>query len=366
MIIRRYLVKQVVSTSLVVISLLTLIMMGGRLIKYFGVAAQGRLDAGILFSIIGYRLPEFLTLILPLGLFIGLMLVFGRLYVDHEMAVLNGSGVSRHQLARLLIPMTLVYMACQSVLMLWMTPWGLREFEKLTTTQAVRTGFDLVRPREFISSGPYTIYAGSLSEDRKNLKDIFFYQRAAKEDKPDVMILAKEATRVEVANDTANVVDLVQGRRYEIFPGQPKYTQAEFQSYRLRLENDKDVKFESGDVEALSTTKLFSKTNDPVIRSELGWRLFGPFTIVIALMLSVALSEVSPRQGRYYRLIPAIFIFSSLIVLMIAIKTRISKEELDIWAYPAVLIVYGVAAALFSRKQKLGPKIKKQIKRVKL
>ncbi len=51
---------------------------------------------------------------------------------------------------------------------------------------------------------------------------------------------------------------------------------------------------------------------------------------------------------------------------MIAIKTRISKEELDIWAYPAVLVVYGVAAALFSRKQKLGPKIKKQIKRVKL
>lgn len=98
MIIRRYLVKQVVSTSLVVIALLTLIMMGGRLIKYFGVAAQGRLDAGILFSIIGYRLPEFLTLILPLGFFIGLMLVFGRLYVDHEMAVLNGSGVSRNQL----------------------------------------------------------------------------------------------------------------------------------------------------------------------------------------------------------------------------------------------------------------------------
>ncbi len=367
MIIRRYLVKQVVSTSLVVIALLTLIMMGGRLIKYFGVAAQGRLDASILFSIIGYRLPvisnpHFTTL----GFLLVLMLVFGRLYVDHEMAVLNGSGVSRHQLARLLIPMTLVYMVCQSVLMLWMTPWGLREFEKLTTTQAVRTGFDLVRPREFISSGPYTIYAGSLSEDRKNLKDIFFYQRAAKEGKPDVMILAKEATRVEVANDTANVVDLVQGRRYEIFPGQPKYTQAEFQSYRLRLENDKDVKFESGDVEALSTSKLFSKANDPVVRSELGWRLFGPFTIIIALMLSVALSEVSPRQGRYYRLIPSIFIFASLIVLMIAIKTRISKGELDIWAYPVALLVYAIAAALFSRKQKLGPKIKKQIKRVKL
>lgn len=364
MIIRRYLVKQVVSNSLVVIGLLTLIMMGGRLIKYFGVAAQGRLDAGILFSIIGYRLPEFLTLIFPLGFFIGLMLVFGRLYVDHEMAVLNGSGVSRHQLARMLIPLTLVFMLLQGVLMLWMSPWGLRQFEQLTTSQAVRTGFDLVRPKEFISSGPYTIYAGDLSEDRRNLKDIFFYQRAEKEGKPDVMILAKEATRVEVANDTANVVDLVQGRRYEIYPGRPKYTQAEFQSYRLRLENDKEAKFESAEVEALTTSKLWQNRNDPIVASELGWRMFVPLVMIVALGLAVALSEVSPRQGRYLKLFPALLIFASLIVAMMAIKTRVSKQEIGIWAYPLVLFVYAMAAAIFSRKQKLAPKIKKQIQRV--
>ena len=364
MIIRRYLVKQVVSNSLVVIGLLTLIMMGGRLIKYFGVAAQGRLDAGILFSIIGYRLPEFLTLIFPLGFFIGLMLVFGRLYVDHEMAVLNGSGVSRHQLARMLIPLTLVFMLLQGVLMLWMSPWGLRQFEQLTTSQAVRTGFDLVRPKEFISSGTYTIYAGDLSEDRRNLKDIFFYQRAEKEGKPDVMILAKEATRVEVANDTANVVDLVQGRRYEIYPGQPKYTQAEFQSYRLRLENDKEAKFESSEVEALTTGKLWQNRNDPIVASELGWRMFVPLVMIVALGLAVALSEVSPRQGRYLKLFPALLIFASLIVAMMAIKTRVSKQEIGIWAYPLVLFVYAIAAAIFSRKQKLAPKIKKQIQRV--
>ena len=364
MIIRRYLVKQVVSNSLVVIGLLTLIMMGGRLIKYFGVAAQGRLDAGILFSIIGYRLPEFLTLIFPLGFFIGLMLVFGRLYVDHEMAVLNGSGISRHQLARMLIPLTLVFMLLQGVLMLWMSPWGLRQFEQLTTSQAVRTGFDLVRPKEFISSGPYTIYAGDLSEDRRNLKDIFFYQRAEKEGKPDVMILAKEATRVEVANDTANVVDLVQGRRYEIYPGQPKYTQAEFQSYRLRLENDKEAKFESSEVEALTTGKLWQNRNDPIVASELGWRMFVPLVMIVALGLAVALSEVSPRQGRYLKLFPALLIFASLIVAMMAIKTRVSKQEIGMWAYPLVLFVYAMAAAIFSRKQKLAPKIKKQIQRV--
>ncbi|CAM9191520.1 LPS export ABC transporter permease LptF [Acinetobacter bereziniae] len=365
LIIRRYLVKQVVSTSSVVVILLTVIMMGGQLIKRFGQAAMGRVDPSILLSIIGFRLPEFLMLIFPLGFFIGLMLVFGRLYVDHEMAVLNGSGIRKIQVARLLIPLTIVYLCIQSFLMVWMAPAGLRQYEQLMSTQAVRTGFDLVRPREFISSGAYTIYAGSLSEDRKNLKDIFFYQRAEKEGKPDVMILAKEATRVEIANETASVVDLVMGRRYEIYPGTPKYSQTEFKTYRLRLENNKEAKFESGEVEALSFGKLLENTDDPVIQSELGWRLFVPFSMIVALMLATALCEVSPRQGRYLKLFPALLIFASLIVALMAIRTRVSKAEVGLWAYPAILLFYAIAAALFSRKQKLAPKIKKQIQRVK-
>ena len=364
LIIRRYLVKQVVSTSLVVVSLLTLIMMGGRLIKYFGVAAQGRLDASILFSIIGYRLPEFLTLILPLGFFIALMLVFGRLYVDHEMAIFNSSGISRNKLGRLLVPMTVVFLAVQSFLMLWAAPWGLRQFEELTSAQAVRTGFDLVRPKEFVSSGAYTIYASDLSEDRKNLKDIFFYQKADREGQPDVMILAKEATRIEMPNDSANVVDLTEGRRYEIFANSPKYTHIEFQSYRLRLENNKEAKFESTEVEALPTSKLWQNRDDAVVSSELWWRVYVPFAMVVALILSLALSEVSPRQGRYLKLFPALLIFASLIVVLMAIKTRISKEELGAWAYPVALFLYSGVAILFLRKPSLAPKIKKQIQRV--
>ena len=364
MIIRRYLVKQVVSTSVVVIALLTLIMMGGRLIKYFGVAAQGRLDVSILFSIIGYRLPEFLTLILPLGFFISLMLVFGRLYVDHEMAVFNSSGLSRNHLAKLLVPMTVGFMLIQSFLMFWAGPWGVRKYEELTSTQAIRSGFDLVRPKEFISSGPYTIYAGDLSEDRKKLRDIFVYQRAKAQGKPDVIILAKEAERIDVPGDTASVVDLTEGRRYEIYPGQPKYSHIEFESYRLRLENNKEAKFDSAEVDALPTMQLWENRHDPVIASELWWRVFVPLTLFVALFLAVALSEVSPRQGRYLKLFPALLIFASLIVILMALKTRITKEEVGVWTYPAVLLAYSIFAVLFSRKQKLTAKFKNTTKQV--
>lgn len=364
MIIRRYLVKQVVSTALVVIAILTLIMMGSRLIRYFGFAAQGRFDPSILFSIVAYRLPEFLTLILPLGLFIALMLVFGRLYTDHEMAVFNSSGISRHRLGRLLVPLAVVFFVIHAILMLWLSPWGLRQFEQLTATQAVRAGFDLVRPKEFVTSGPYTIYAGDLSEDRKNLQDIFFYQRSTRPDRPDVIILAKQASRVEIPNDTANVVDLIQGRRYTLYPGQAQYSQAEFASYRLRLESEDAKAFTGGDVESYPWAELWKKRQQAVVQSEIGWRIFVPFSIFLSLLLAVALCEVNPRQGRYLRLFPALMIFASLIVALMAIKTRVSKAELGVWAYPLVLIIYAVVGAIFSRKQKLAPKIKKQIQRV--
>lgn len=362
MIITRYLVRQVVATSLVVVALLTLIMMGGRLIKYFGVAAQGRMDVSILFNIMAYRLPEFLTLILPLGFFIGLMLVFGRLYVDHEMAVLNASGISRQQLAIKLLPLTLLIMLLQAGLMIFVTPWGNFKFDQLTTVQAVRSGFDLVRPKEFISSGPYTIYAGSLSDDRRSLEDIFFYQKAKQAGKPDVVILAKRAHRVVGEHDHSSMVDLYQGRRYSFMPGQPKYLQAEFEQYRLQLQSEDNQAVEPQRLESMSTAQLWKKQdNNPVIISELGWRIYGPFIILLALALASPLSEVSPRQGRYYRLFPAVLLFASLVVAMMAVKTRISRAEMEIWAYPLVLCIYALLAWLLSKKQDLAPKIKKRL-----
>ena len=44
-----------------------------------------------------------------------------------------------------------------------------------------------------------------------------------------------------------------------------------------------------------------------------------------------------------------------------AVKTRISKQEMGIWAYPLVLFVYAAAGMLFSRKQSLAPKLRKKL-----
>lgn len=41
------------------IGVLMMMMLGGRLVRYFGIAAEGNLDISLLFTIIGYNLPYF-------------------------------------------------------------------------------------------------------------------------------------------------------------------------------------------------------------------------------------------------------------------------------------------------------------------
>ncbi|MFP3681648.1 hypothetical protein SB725_31685, partial [Pseudomonas sp. SIMBA_041] len=38
------------------------------------------------------------------------------------------------------------------------------------------SAFDLIRPNEFISSGNYHLYVGSLSDDKKKLQDVILIQ----------------------------------------------------------------------------------------------------------------------------------------------------------------------------------------------
>ena len=113
MIVFRYLSREVLLTSSAVSAVLLVIIMSGRFIKYLAQAAQGILDPGVLLLIMGYRIPGFLQLILPLGLFLGILLAYGRLYLDSEMTVLTATGMSEQRLlAYTLTPALLIAVAC--------------------------------------------------------------------------------------------------------------------------------------------------------------------------------------------------------------------------------------------------------------
>ncbi len=394
MILRRYMTQQVASTTALVLGFLVVMMLGGRLIRYFGIAAEGNLDISLLFTIIGYNLPYFLELILPLAFFIALMLVFGRLYVDQEMAVINASGVSRGKLGRLMTPLILALFVGEAALSIVGKPWGVRSSESVWQQQALTSAFDLIRPNQFISSGNYHLYVGSLSDDKKQLQDVILIQSepktkgsAAKNVAVDVnnnidpetaeqlnipelpnalisnnsiskdtITLAKRAEQVDTGSSGVTQLDLFQGRRYEVGAGSLKYNQVGFDRYRITLtESSKEVITEDN-IETQAIGPLWqAATGSAAVNSEnalraaqgeLGYRLALPWLMIIAPMLAVPLAQVRPRQGRWLRLFPSILLFVSCALGIISLKNAVSKGSVSVWAY-AWLVLGFIALALY-------------------
>jgi len=397
-ILRRYMTQQVASTTALVLGFLVVMMLGGRLIRYFGIAAEGNLDISLLFTIIGYNLPYFLELILPLAFFIALMLVFGRLYVDQEMAVINASGVSRGKLARLMTPLILALFVGEAALSIVGKPWGVRSSESVWQQQALTSAFDLIRPNQFISSGNYHLYVGSLSDDKKQLQDVILIQSEPKAkgsagndamadsnavdmdnridaetaqqlDIPelpdalndndiskDTITLAKRAEQVDAEASGVTQLDLFQGRRYEVGAGSLKYNQVGFDRYRITLtESSKEVVTEDNiETQAIGPlwqaatggTQVGSNNALRAAQGELGYRLALPWLMIIAPMLAVPLAQVRPRQGRWLRLFPSILLFVSCALGIISLKNAVGKGSVSVWAY-AWFILGFMALALY-------------------
>ena len=350
MILRRYMTQQVAANTAIVLLFLMALMLGGRLIRYFGIAAEGRLDVGLLFAIIGYNIPTFLELILPLSFFIALMLVLGRMYVDHEMSVLFASGISRGRLTRLMIPLITGLFVFQMGISLWAKPWGLSNSEHIWQTQSLGSLLDLVRPKTFISSGNYHLYVDEFDKEKRELKNIYVVQqqtdKSGKIAKNDVIITATRAYQVPSKDtDSSMQLDLFQGRRYELGTNQAKYNQASFEKYRITLEKPASEKITETNVETQTTAKLLANTQKPEVKAELGYRFTMPWLIIIAAMLATPLAQVRPRQGRWLRLLPSVLIFASCAISIISLRTAIGKERISEYAY-IWLIVGFIAFAL--------------------
>lgn len=350
MILRRYMTQQVAANTAIVLLFLMALMLGGRLIRYFGIAAEGRLDVGLLFAIIGYNIPTFLELILPLSFFIALMLVLGRMYVEQEMSVLFASGISRGRLTRLMIPLITGLFVFQMGISLLAKPWGLSNSEHIWQTQSLGSLLDLVRPKTFISSGNYHLYVDEFDKEKRELKNIYVVQqqtdKSGKIAKNDVIITATRAYQVPSKDtDSSMQLDLFQGRRYELGTNNAKYNQASFEKYRITLEKPASEKITETNVETQTTAKLLANTQKPEVKAELGYRFTMPWLIIIAAMLATPLAQVRPRQGRWLRLLPSVLIFASCAISIISLRTAIGKERISEYAY-IWLIVGFIAFAL--------------------
>ena len=345
MIIRRYLATQVLATSFAVAGLLTVILMSSRVIQFFEKAANGKIAVDLLTAVLWYRLPGFLELILPLGLFIGLLLALGRLYLDNEMAVLAAAGIGPSHVIRWLLPATALVTALTALMALWWSPSGVAESDRIYAEQANRSTFELIQPGRFQRVGERMLYA-DMSPDKSTLRSVILLEtrpapaNAVADGERQVIVRAREGRRVQDPELGPDTVELLDGERWLLRPGAADYQRVAFERYRLRL-RQAEVPVTDNNLAALSTPALWQiHADSPKASAEWGWRISLVFMVPIIALLALPLAKVNPRQGRYLKLLPAIVLYLSYVVLLAAVKNGVEKESLTVSAYWGVHVIY--------------------------
>ena len=333
MIIFRYLSREVLVTLSAVSAVLLVIIMSGRFIKYLAQAAQGLLDPGVLFMIMGLRLPGFLQLILPLGLFLGILLAYGRLYLESEMSVLSAAGMSRQRLlAYTFAPAALVALLV-GWLSLGLAPQGVTRVEQILNSQDALTEFDTLAPGRFqsLKSGGRVTYTEALSEDRSELSGVFISElqlSRAGDKQRGISVLVAEKGRQEIRADGSRYLILENGYRYDGKPGQADYRAIQYDRYGVLLPKP-EVAGEMNEREGIPTANLFGSDN-PRHQAELQWRLSLPLLVFVVTVLAVPLARVNPRQGRFLKLLPAILLYMAYLALLIAMRGQLEKGRLPL------------------------------------
>ena len=362
MIVFRYLSREVLVTLSAVSAVLLVIIMSGRFIKYLAQAAQGVLDPGVLFLIMGYRMPGFLQLILPLGLFLGILLAYGRLYLDSEMTVLSATGMSNRRLLSYTMAPAALVAALVAWLSLGLAPQGVAEVARILNQQDALTEFDTLVPGRFQSmkDGSRVTYTEGLSEDRGQLSGVFISEKKAvasqgkeKAKSTDISLLVAERGRQEIQADGSRYLILENGYRYDGRPGQADYRAIKYDTYGVLLPKP-SVSNEIGEREAIPTRELFV-SDKPREQAELQWRLSIPMLVFVVTLLAVPLARVNPRQGRFLKLLPAILLYMTYLGLLIAARGQLDKGkipmQLGLWWVHVLFLLIGAGLFLWQPLQ---------------
>jgi len=349
LIVFRYLSRELLVTLSAVSAVLLVIIMSGRFIKYLAQAAQGLLDPSVLFLIMGFRLPGFLQLILPLGLFLGILLAYGRLYLDSEMTVLSATGMSQRRLLVYSLAPAALVAALVGWLSLGLAPQGIAEVDRLLNQQDSLTEFDTLVPGRFQSlrNGTRVTYTRELSEDRTELAGVFISETnlsSATGEERGLSVLVAESGRQEVQPDGSRYLILSNGYRYDGNPGQANYRAIQYDTYGVLLPKP-EVSIELSEREALPTSELFG-SDDIRLQTELQWRLSLPLLVFVVTLLAVPLSKVNPRQGRFLKLLPAILLYMTYLALLIAARGAMDKGRIPVavglWAVHGLFLAIGL------------------------
>tara|TARA_B100001093_G_scaffold519777_1_gene610402 strand:+ start:3018 stop:4118 length:1101 start_codon:yes stop_codon:yes gene_type:complete len=344
-IIYRYIVKELFITLLALTSVIVAIFIINQFVHYIAHVAEGQYSMISLLQLMAVMVPLIAGYLIPLGLYLSIILVFGRWYVNQEMVVMQACGLGFGELLRKVLSFSMLVALFVGYLTLVVDPMVQRLNNKVLIDIAEQSIVSRILPQVFTPLGAgQTFYSSMVSRDHTQLHDVFLAEKQADG--------GWRITTAERAHEEGNTqwpgryLILRSGGQLSLSAKGDTYEYGQFDRYGVRI--DVPYKKISTWPEDAETSQLWPKYHqDPKVAAELQWRLSIPLSVILLALLAVPLSHIRPRQGQYGRIFPAISIYLVYANFLWIGRSWISdgkmSPEVGLWWVHGLLLLFIIA-----------------------
>jgi lipopolysaccharide export system permease protein len=323
----RYILREVVVSWVSVTGVLLAILITNQVASVLARAAEAGYPRGVVLELIMLGAVQNLSVIVPVGLLLGVILALGRLYHDSEMTAAQACGAGSRTVLVPVLGFSIVLTVLLGFLSLRVAPAATGRMLDLRK-EALRAGqFAPIAAGKFrtFGGGSTVVYAQDSDEDG-TLRRVF-----VERDRGDHLevALAQRATHAYSEDGNLQVITLYDGERYEGVPGERKFRIVRFAENTIPVRLPAASGSATG-LEGISSSVL-ARSADLKQRAEFQFRLAFPIMAMVLAIIAVPLARLRPRQGRYARVGYAVLIFFVYIQLTIAGRMMLARGSTPEW-----------------------------------
>ena len=325
---------EVLLSTIGVLLIFFFLVVSSRFVGYFEQASEGLIDPSLVFKVVFLRFPDFITLLLPLSFFLGVIITVSRLYSDREIFGYLAGGLSENDLVKYLFPQAMFFFLITLSLSIFLAPYTKELSKEILSLDTIQEQFESVRQKELFSFNENDGFIHVENKENNILAEVIIF---IQNDDYSSLIIAENLIHEDLSSKTN--LDFKDGVLYQDIFNQNSSFVSYFGELSVPINNSKNT------ISGLSLSKLFDFSIKSS-KSQTQWNLSIPLTIFVLLIYAVNFSKVEPRQGRFSVLVPSIFIYILYLSLLILARDSFDEGSIAsqnyIWYVHLIFLLFAI------------------------
>ncbi|MGI9500879.1 MAG: LptF/LptG family permease [Geminicoccaceae bacterium] len=338
-IIDRYIIRHTLSRFSMLLGLVLFALLMERLVRLLDLIATKNTPFDVVGQLLLNLIPHYLSLALSAAFFIAVLMAIIRLREDSELDALYAGGVSLFRIARPIFGLACLFCLLGALVIGVLQPHTRYAYRNLMHFAGYGSWYNVLESGAFLTGiDDMTMTVGRISEDGRELKDVFFHERSKN---GAMTTTTAERGRFEVSDDETLVLTLTNAT--QVIDGIPdkKPLVVKVKSFSREIETlfaPPPFRARGRDERELTLVELWQQRENPPRKSsveemaaELHSRIVRIVSILFLPFLAVSLGATSPKRRQGLNLAFGLFLLIVYNEILQFGETMIEEGEISPW-----------------------------------